>query len=584
MSKRYLARLRPGAVRSLCLALPALAAAVLSLGFQSAPEAPRQAVAADTGFVIHDPVVLASCGGCHTRDEQGRLSRISYLRKTPEGWQTSIRRMVTLHGARLQPDAARQAVRYLSDHQGLAPEELRPGRFEVEQRTIEYKYEADRDTERTCNACHSMGRIITQRRTPDEWKLLVATHRALYPLVDFQRFRRGGPPAPDATGPEADPRHPMDKAVEHLSKAFPLESAEWAAWSANLRPPRLEGTWAVSGHDPARGPVHGTMTVRPVQGSADEFETETLLRFAEGAPEVRRTGRSVVYTGYQWRGRSSEPSGGQFREVMHVERGWGEMSGRWYTGEYGELGADVTLRRLGREPLVTGVHPRALRRGANGQEVRVFGANLPASPAASAVDFGPGVRVREVRREGPDALALRVDVAADAPVGERDLFLDGVTHTEAVAVFDRVDAIRVLPAAGMARVGGEVMPRQLQQFEAIAYHDGPDGKSGTPDDLELGRVPVSWSIEEYPVTYEDDDTRFVGSIDAGGLFTPAADGPNPERSGNRNNIGEVYVVATYAPPEAPADARPLRARAHLLVTVPLYMSFDPWRVTTVPSR
>jgi hypothetical protein len=87
------------------------------------------------------------------------------MRKTPEGWQGSVRRMVTLHGAQLDPAAAREVVRYLATHQGLAPEELRPGRFEVESRMIEFRYTADRDTERTCQACHSLGRVITQRRT-----------------------------------------------------------------------------------------------------------------------------------------------------------------------------------------------------------------------------------------------------------------------------------------------------------------------------------------------------------------------------------------------------------------------------------
>jgi quinohemoprotein amine dehydrogenase len=62
------------------------------------------------------------------------------------------------------------------------------------------------------------------------------------------------------------------------------------------------------------------------------------------------------------------------------------------------------------------------------------------------------------------------------------------------------------------------------------------------------------------------------------LFTPALDGPNPQRSGNRNNVGDVWVVATYRPA---ADATPMRARAHLVVTVPLYMR---WDFSTVNQR
>jgi quinohemoprotein amine dehydrogenase len=54
---------------------------------------------------------------------------------------------------------------------------------------------------------------------------------------------------------------------------------------------------------------------------------------------------------------------------------------------------------------------------------------------------------------------------------------------------------------------------------------------------------------------------------------PALDGPNPERHGNRNNVGDVWVIATHER----AGAAALRARAHLLVTVPLYMRWEPWR-------
>ena len=123
------------------------------------------------------------------------------------------------------------------------------------------------------------------------------------------------------------------------------------------------------------------------------------------------------------------------------------------------------------------------------------------------------------------------------------------------------------PQTGMARVGGVVLPKQFQQFEARAYHHGPDGEPQTDDDLDLGLADVDWSVEEYAATYGDDDIAFVGSLDDRGLFTPADDGPNPERLGNRNNVGDVWVVATLRNGSTPA----LRGRAHLLVTVPLYM-------------
>jgi quinohemoprotein amine dehydrogenase len=146
----------------------------------------------------------------------------------------------------------------------------------------------------------------------------------------------------------------------------------------------------------------------------------------------------------------------------------------------------------------------------------------------------------------------------------------GSVLPSAVIVFDKIDAIKVTPQAGMARVGGLNFPKQFQQFEAVGYHNGADGKPDTKDDLNLGEIPVTWSIEEYTATFDDTDKEYVGSIDDHGLFTPGGDGPNPKRKGNANNTGDVWVIATYKTP----DGRTLRARAMLLVTVPLYVRYD----------
>ena len=524
------------------------------------------------GYPIRDAAVVASCRSCHAQDSTGRMTRISYLRKTPEGWETSIRRMVTLNDAKIQPEAARNVLKYLANNQGLAPEEARPGRFDAERRMIDYTYPGDRGTEDTCRACHSMGRVLSQRRTREEWGLLVAMHRGFYPGVDNQGFRRGGPP-----GPGGDATHPMDAAIRHLSTAFPLTTPDWTAWSATMRPPRIEGSWLISGTQPGMGAFYGTLTVARAGQSDDEFTTNATYTFVDGGARVTREGRAVVYTGFQWRGSSNEQGKQEkWREVMMVEPGWSSMSGRWFTGEYDEFGMDVTLTRASAAVSVAGASPRALRRGGGAQEVKLYGVNLPGSAAAAAIDFGPGVRVERVVSATPDVLTLSVNVDANAAYGARDLFVSGASLRRAVVVYDTVSRIKVTPLAGMARVGGIVFPKQFQQFEVVAMHDGVDGRPDTPDDLELGTVPVTWTVEEYGATYDDDDIKFVGQLDKNGFFTPADDGPNPKRSGNRNNIGDVWIVATHTP--ARAGARPLRGRAHLVVTVPLYMRWEPWRV------
>ena len=522
--------------------------------------------ASEAGIPVTDQTTIRACRSCHEVDDDGNMSRISFMRKTPEGWQTSIRRMVSLVDIELEPDQARTIVRYLSDHHGLAPEEARAGFFDAERRMIDHRYDGDEVTAKVCQACHSFGRALNQRRSKEEWGLLVAMHRGYYPFVDSQVFRSPTPPE--------DGKHPMDIVVAHLGEGFSLESSEWTAWKATMRPPRLAGTWAITGHQLGKGPFFGSMKVSESEVEG-EFKSETRFTYARTGERVERSGSSIVYTGFQWRGRSLSGGGDAHREVFLVERDWSEMSGRWFAGDYDEIGADVTLRRIGADTVITGVSPPAIRAGAQSMSIRIFGANLPPDLAAGDVDFGPGLSVVAVTQTGPGMVKIDVDATAEATVGWRDLVIGGAVLQRAIAVYDEMSRIKVKPLAGMARTGGGRFPKQFQQFEAVAFNDGPDGKPDTEDDLEIGLVDVRWGIEEYGVTYADDDTAFVGAIDHTGLFTPAIDGPNPKRSGNRNNIGDVWVVATHARD----DGKELVARGHLLVTVPLYMRWEPWRVS-----
>jgi len=552
----------------------------------SAAQAPKPTAAPaakpEEGIPVTDTTVQKACGSCHRPDDKGQMSRISFIRTTPEGWQTIIQRMVALNGLNTDPATARQVVKYLSTSHGLAPEEAKPAAWEAERRLIDFKYTASSDAEGTCNKCHTLGRIISQRRTRTEWDLLIATHRGLYPLVDNQAFRRGGPPPPDRAndGRLPDNRHPFEKAVDHLAKTFPLKTPEWNAWSANMRPARLDGTWALTGWEVGKGAIYGRVTVTASTSSPDEFTTSATYRVARTGETVTRTGRAIVYTGYQWRGSSStQAADSSMREVMMVDRNWRSMEGRWFNGGYDELGIDVKLERVGAETRVLGTDRTALKQGSTGQELKIYGANLGASLRPSDVDLGPGITVSRVVSALPDLATIVVDVAATAAQGARDLFVAGASRPKALAVYDKIDSIKVKPDWAMARVGGDTFPKGLAQFEAWGYSNGADDKPDSPDDIELGIVDAAWSMEEYAATYNDDDIKFVGTLnEATGRFTPNVDGPNPARVGQRNNVGDVWVVAKVVGDSV--DGKPaatLRARSHLLVTVPLYMRFDPTR-------
>jgi quinohemoprotein amine dehydrogenase len=537
--------------------------------------------AQDEGIPIQSELVRSRCGSCHKADDKMRMTRISYRRASPENWEKTIKRMVSLNHVDLDPADARGILKYLADHNGLAPDEVRPIAWEAEHRLVEYTYTADKDTSDTCSSCHTIARVMSERRTKDEWGLLVSMHRGYYPLVDNQPmnggqgFRRTRPTQtePEADGRPPDNRHPMDKALEHLAKTYPLETPAWAAWSAAMQPAKLAGRWVVSGYQPGKGAIVGQVVVSADPNAPDSFNVDTRYIVARTGETVSRAGKAVIYTGFQWRGRTGLPgSDNVWREVMLVERDWKEMSGRWFTGAYDEIGIDVKLVRLSSDSVVFGSDLTALKTGTTGRAVKIYGANLPASVKPEDVAFGQGVKVTRIVSARPDEIAVEVDVDSNAPIGPRDVSVSGSVKPATLVVYDRIDGIKVVPQAGMARVGGVVFPKQLQQFEAIAVHNGPDGKPGTADDLELGMVDVRWSVEEYTATFGDDDMQFVGTInEKTGLFTPNVDGPNPKRTGNRNNVGDVWVVAELAP--ASPTARPLRARAHLLVTVPVYMNW-----------
>ena len=113
-------------------------------------------------------------------------------------------------------------------------------------------------------------------------------------------------------------------------------------------------------------------------GGGDEFLTRVRLQSVNDGAAVVRSGRSVVYGGTAWRGRSQGASAAnaapddlstEAREVMWVAPDGSKADGRWFWGQYDELGFDVTMQRA--SPVIT----RALWRRSR--------ANRAASPAAA---------------------------------------------------------------------------------------------------------------------------------------------------------------------------------------------------------
>ena len=315
--------------------------------------------------------------------------------------------------------------------------------------------------------------------------------------------------------------------------------------------------------------------------AADEFKTSASLTSLSNGTTIGRSGTGLVYSGYSWRGSSRggaapgkpDDLGSPARETMWFAPDQQRAEGRWFWGEYQEFGYDVKLVRATAATAILAVTPSAVKAGAKGVDVTIWGHNLPASLTAADVDLGAGVTVARVVSATPGKAVLSVDVAASAPAGQRDVGIGGAVLEKAFPVYRKVDYLKVTPETSLARLGGTKFAKGYQQFEAIGYDNGLDGKPNTGDDVAIGPVDATWSMQEFMSVYYDDDMKYVGALSPTAFFTPGLEGPNPERRFSRNNYGEVWVVAT-AKGEKDKFGKPLSARSYLVVTVPMYQRFD----------
>ncbi len=554
-------------------------APLLALCFVAVPSFPQKtasnpevkvntpAITEEAGFPVKDQLTLSKCGACHAADAKGNMTRISYIRTTPEGWEEAIKRMIRLNGLQLSPEEARSILRYLSDQHGIAPEENAKVAYFYEHRIVDENI-PNPEVAHACAACHALAKPLSWHRTAADWQYLENMHIAFFPAARFTAFDR--PPHPDPAVAKAPT--PAEQALDYIVKSSPLHTTEWSQWQASMQAPKLAGRWLISGNQPGKGPFFGEMTIEP-SASGDSFTTKTKLMCGDGVGLMDATGKALVYTGYAWRGRSTVDKAGtgpgapqSVREVMSLSKDQNEFTGRWFWGEYSEFGMDVTMRRATSAPMVIGVDRGSLKTGTADATMRIYGDAFPTGLTASDVDLGPGVKVTKIVDQQPGVVTVSASVSADATPGTRRVAVKNASLPAAYAVYDKIDFLKVTPTTSIAHLGGDPHPKGYVQFETIAYSNGPDGKPNTADDVSLGAVPATYKMEEFVASYGDDDTEFVGSVDAKtGLFTPASDGPDPKRKSMRNNYGDVWVTASY---------ESLKGRSYLIVAVPQYISWD----------
>ena len=497
-------------------------------------------------------LIQSNCVGCHIPTEDD-LSRISFQRKTAEGWQMTISRMQTLHGLRLSNgntdftgNTQHEIVKYLADTQGLAPTESHEFRYLLEQDLNNPQGDTDPKLDVMCGRCHSIGRVGLQRRNEQEWRYLVDFHVGQFPTVEYSLYGRD--------------RNWLKIAREEvapvLAQSYPLQSTEWDNWQAAHKP-ILNGSWVLSGHMPGKGFFSAVMKV-----SADkkDYYSLTITGSYNNGETIKGTGSAIVYTGYDWRG-SINFGDIKFRQALAASADGETLTGRFYQKGQDLVGMKITALKDSSVSKILSIAPNNIEKGTS-KTVTITGRGLTPNLSLSG-----GVVLDEIISQDANKIVARISAPIDSINGYSSIMVGKAKLDKHLAIYSNINALEVVPAYGVARIGGNggSTPKVNTIFRALGTDHGADGIANTEDDLNLGIIEqATWHVvPRDDVAKNDEDVKFAGHMDAAtGIFTPAQAGLNPERKRSTNNAGNLNVVATLAQGDVV-----IKATGRLLVTV-----------------
>ena len=321
--------------------------------------------------------LFTKCVGCHA-PKDGAVDVVTAQRKTPEGWEMTLIRMVRTHGAQLQPDDVRSLVKYLSDKYGLAPSEVEPFRYMLEKRNTKVvQHDVPKFVQASCMQCHSYERTILQRRTQESWNHIPDMKLGLF--TNTENVTASSGLLQDFWYDEV-----RKKVIPHLAEQFPFTTAAWTKWQAK---PRADyaGNWKIVGHDAGKGGDYtGQVTLKTL--GDDKYEGEFTLEFSDGSKASGKT-TGMMYTGFQWRG-SVQLEGGKIqREILFATEDGSTLHGRRVLTPVGDLGMDETWHKSSDTAQILSVIPdnASSRRETNGED---FWYELPAESHYRSVELG----------------------------------------------------------------------------------------------------------------------------------------------------------------------------------------------------
>ncbi|MCF6215175.1 MAG: quinohemoprotein amine dehydrogenase subunit alpha [Emcibacter sp.] len=474
------------------------------------------------------------CAACHEQADKG-LARISDVRKTPEGWDMTIFRMEHLHGLAVDSDDRFAIIKYLSAENGLSPKESAPFRFVLEQRAHFVDTAPNEDLDALCGRCHTNARYGLQRRTAEDWLKHMHFHVGQYPSLEYQARARDRFWWQEVTS----------KTYKELAELYPFQTADWDQWKAAAYKSPV-GLWRVTGHRPGQGGYEGIMTV---SRTGDFFKAEYDLNdMGQKGESITGNSKSVVYTGYEWRG-SGILNGIETREVYALSEDGNRMTGRWHDAIHYDIGGEFQAVRMdGAETQVLTKSSDYIRQGET-KKVSLHGTGLTGKVSA---DKGLGL---SVIHQNSTSVTLQVTADKNAAPGSYGVTV-GQAET-AIVVYDKIDMVKITPEWTIARLGGGNSPAVSAQFEATAY------MKGKTDEIKIGIMPALWQIKPFNADAKQmKDVDFAGRIDQSGRFMPAAAGPNPDRKYSTNNAGNLAIIGLIKDGD-----HQVSGKAQLIVTV-----------------
>jgi quinohemoprotein amine dehydrogenase len=504
---------------------------------------------------IGKEIINSKCVACHTGNLDDGLSRISDQRKTPEGWYMTVVRMQRNQGLSLTAEEQSNVIKYLSDNQGLTPDEIKPYSYVLDKTPNFQEPETKPELfAEMCVRCHSEARVGLQRRTGPEWDSLIDFHVGQFISFEGQAKTRDR----DWLGIA------KKDIVPFLADKFGKNETEWASFKDSIKDYELPTQWTLHGHTPSKGDFNSKLIL--IKDTDSNYYVK-MSGIYENGTRFEGKGKAISYAKSELRV-SLDIDGIKYRQILHINPKTSVIEGRMFEVLHTENGSVLNGVAINtKEVSIVGIYPNVLKAGET-TKIIIIGNNL-----TSEIELGKNIEISKILKDSTYEIVLEVSVDEDVKLSTNSIKVAKKEFKDALTTYEKIDYLKVTPDYAIARTGGndttDAIQKEFTTFEAYGYSVGKDGKKDTEDDIRLKVLPAIWNMKPYDEqAIEDKDIWYAGSINRyTGVFTPSEAGPNPVRKLMANNVGNLTITATYID-----DEQKLEADSHLIVSVPKFIN------------